>query len=59
MSTKNLARRLEWLEQSLLPVNEEPTVLRVIFVSPDGHRVGGGIEFKVPATPKPLQKRRR
>ena len=58
MAGKNIARRLERLEESLLPVNEEPTVLRIILVSPDGQREDSGIEFKVPATPKLFQKRR-
>ena len=58
MITRNLARRLERLEDSLLPVLEEPLVIRIISVSPDGERVDSGIEFKVPAVPKPFKKRR-
>jgi hypothetical protein len=57
MTNKNLARRLERLEDSLLPVNEEPIIFRIISVSPEGERVDTGMEFKVPAVPKPLQKR--
>lgn len=57
--SRNLTRRLERLEDRLLPVNEEPTVLRIILVSPDDQRIDSGIEFKVPATPKPFQNRRR
>jgi hypothetical protein len=56
MITKNLARRLERLEHSLLPVLEEPLVIRIISVSPEGERVDSGIEFKVPAVPKPFKK---
>src|ERR1039457_2888940 len=41
MISKNLARRLERLEDSLLPVLEEPLVIRIISVSADGERVGG------------------
>ena len=59
MISRNLARRLERLEDSLLPVLEEPLVLRIILVSPDGERVDSGIEFKVPAVPKPFKKGRR
>lgn len=58
MTSRNLTRRVERLEEHLLPINEEPTVLRIILVSPDGQRVDSGIEFKVSATPKPFQKRR-
>jgi len=58
MMSKNLARRLERLEDSLLPVNEEPLVIRIISVSPDGERVDSGIEFKIPAVPKPFKRRR-
>ena len=58
MITKNLARRLERLEDSLLPVLEEPLVIRIISVSPDGQQEDSGIEFKVPAVPKPIKKRR-
>ena len=58
MIGKNLARRLERLEDSLLPVLEEPLVLRIILVSADGQRTDSGIEFKVPTVPKPIKKRR-
>ena len=55
---RNLTRRLERLEDSLLPVNEEPLVLRIIAVSSDGQKTDSGIEFKIPAVPKPLPRRR-
>ena len=58
MISKNLARRLERLEDSLPPALEEPLVIRIISVSPDGEPVDSGIEFKVPAVPKPFKKRR-
>jgi hypothetical protein len=58
MISKNLARRLERLEDSLLPALEEPLVLRIISVSPNGERLDSGIEFKIPAVPKPFKKRR-
>jgi hypothetical protein len=58
MITKNLTRRLERLEDSLLPVLEELLVLRIISVSADGQRIDSGIEFKVPAAPKPIKRRR-
>ena len=58
MISKNLSRRLERLEDSLLTVNEEPLVIRIISVSPDGERTDSGIVFTVPAVPKPFQKRR-
>jgi hypothetical protein len=58
MISKNLARRLERLEDHLLPTLKEPLVIRIISVSPDGERVDSGIEFKVPAVPKPFKKRR-
>ena len=58
MIAKPLSRRLERLEEHLLPINEEPIVLKIILVSPDGQWVDSGIEFKVPATTKPFQKRR-
>ena len=57
MISKNLSRRLERLEDSLLPALEEPVVIRIISVSPDGRREDSGIEFKVPAVPKPFKKR--
>jgi len=58
MISKNLARRLERLEERLAPANEEPTVLKIILVSPDGQRVDSGIEFKVQQAPKPTKKGR-
>ena len=58
MISKNIARRLERLEDSLLPVLEEPLVIRIISVSPDGQRVDSGIEFKVQQVPKPIKKGR-
>jgi hypothetical protein len=59
MMSKNLARRLERLEDSLLPVLEEPLVIRIISVSADAKQVDSGIEYKIPAVPKPLKKGRR
>jgi hypothetical protein len=58
MTSKNLARRLERLEDSVLPASEEPLVLKIISVSSDGERVDSGIAFKVPVVPKPFQKKR-
>jgi hypothetical protein len=58
MIRRNLARRLERLEDSLLPVLEEPLVLKIISVDSDGRQVDSGIEFKIPAAPKPIRKRR-
>ena len=49
MIRKNLARRLERLEESLLPVLEEPVVIKVIYVSLDGQEVDSGIEYRIPA----------
>lgn len=56
MIKRNLARRLERLEDSMLPVLEEPLVLRIISVSPDGKRTDSGIVFTVPAVSKPFKK---
>ena len=58
MISKNLSRRLERLEDSLLPVLEEPLVIHIISVDGDGRRVDSGMEFKVPAVPKTFKKRR-
>jgi hypothetical protein len=58
MIGKNLARRLERLEDSLLPVLEEPLVIHIICVDGDGRREDSGIEFKIPAVPKPFKKGR-
>lgn len=58
MTSKGLARRLERLEESLLPLKEEPIVLRIILVSPDGTRADSGIKFTVPAVPKLFKKGR-
>jgi hypothetical protein len=57
MINKNLSRRLERLEDSLLPV-EEPLVIHIISVDADGRREDSGIEFKVQAVPKPIKKGR-
>ncbi|MGD1021123.1 MAG: hypothetical protein ABSA12_17605 [Verrucomicrobiia bacterium] len=40
MISKNLARRLERLEESLLPVLEEPLVIHIIAVDGDGRKEG-------------------
>lgn len=58
MISKSLARRLERLEDSLLPVLDEPLVIRIISVDADGRREDSGIEFKVQQVPKPLKKGR-
>ena len=58
MTNKNLSRRLERLEDSLLPATEEPIVLKIIWVSPDGERTDSGIVFTVSAARKPFKKER-
>jgi hypothetical protein len=59
MTSRNLARRLERLEADILPVaEEEPMVLRIIAVSPNGEKRDSGIEFTVPAGPKGNKRRR-
>ena len=58
MISKRLARRLEQLEDHLLPVNEEPIAFRIILVSGDGRREDSGMEFKIPTVPQPFKKGR-
>jgi|HubBroStandDraft_1064217.scaffolds.fasta_scaffold10565_1 hypothetical protein len=60
MTSRNPARRLERLAADILPAaEEEPMVLRIISVSANGERVDSGIEFKVPAGPKPVKRKGR
>ena len=58
MISKNLSRRLELLEDSLLPVLEEPLEFVIIAVDGDGRREDSGIRIKVQQAPKPLKKGR-
>jgi len=58
MISKNLSRRLERLEDSLLPVLEEPLVIHIIAVDGDGQKRDSGIRIEVPAVSKPLKKGR-
>ena len=57
MTSRNVARRLEQVEERLLPANEEPLVIRIISVSPDGERSDSGVEFTVPPCPQPPKER--
>jgi len=61
MITKNLSRRLERLEDSLLPANEEPTVIVICPVNSDGKRALDvpEIRFTVHACPRPPKARLR
>ena len=56
MIGKDLARRLEQLEERLLPVNEEPLVLVIIGVDPNGQKAEFR-RFTVPAVPRPPKQR--
>ena len=56
MISKNLARRLKQLEDSLLPVNEEPLEIVIVGVDPDGNPVEEMGRYKVPIVPKPFKK---
>ena len=58
MISRNVSRRLERLEDSLLPVLEEAVVIHIISVDADGRREDSGIRIEVPAVPKPFNKRR-
>ncbi len=57
MTVKNLTRRLERLEENLLPVLEEPLILKFMSIDSEGRRGDSGIEFKIPAARKPIKKR--
>ena len=50
MSITNLSRRLERLENRLLPDTSEPMVLTVCFVSNDGS-INDQMEVRLPAAP--------
>jgi hypothetical protein len=54
MTNKSLVRRLERLEDRLLPTNEEPIVLVIHAVDADG-RSEERIRFTVPASPRPAK----
>jgi hypothetical protein len=58
MIGKNLGRRLERLEESLLPVLEESLVIHIIAVDRYGQKRDSGIRIEVPAVPKPIKKGR-
>ena len=58
MINKSLTRRLEQLEECLLPVNAEPLILKIIAVSPDGKQTDSGIEFRIDPVPKPFKRGR-
>jgi hypothetical protein len=58
MISKSLSRRLEPLEDSLLPVLEEPLVIHIISIDGDGRREDSGIRIQVQQAPKPLKKGR-
>ena len=53
--TRNISRRLAQLEDSLLPVLEEPMVIHIIAVDGDGQRKDTGIKLRVRQVPKPLK----
>jgi len=57
MISKNIERRLERLEDSLLPVLEEPVVIHIITVDADGRREDSGIEFKSTSSPETVQEK--
>src|SRR5690349_12653098 len=53
---RNLARRLERLEDPLLPASEEPIILVIRGVDPDGHVVST-FRLPVPVFPRPPKRR--
>jgi hypothetical protein len=55
MSLKNLSRRLERLEDRLLPDTREPTVLNIVFVSTED----GSVVEKMNITLPPVKNQRR
>jgi hypothetical protein len=58
MISKAISRRLERLEDSLLPVLEEPLLIHIIGVDGDGRRTDTGMRIPVQQVPKPLKKAR-
>jgi hypothetical protein len=58
MVSKNLSRRLEWLEAQLLPAEvEEGPVLVINFVGPD-QQVTSRMEMQLPPVPRPKPRKR-
>jgi hypothetical protein len=57
MIRKNLLRRLERLEDQMLPLTAEPLVLVIIGVDADGQRVEH-CRFTIPAPPRAATKTR-
>ena len=56
MTTRNITRRLERLEEETLPAGE-PKVIQVVFVSTDGTRKEGP-RYEIPAYPARRPRRR-
>ena len=56
MISKNLTRRLERLEDYLLPVMEEPLVIEVQGVDTDG-KIVSTLRFTLPPGPRPAKQR--
>jgi hypothetical protein len=56
MISKNISRRLERLEERLLPSNEEPVVIVVQGVDTDG-QVVQSFQLTVPAYPRLVKQR--
>jgi hypothetical protein len=59
MSLKNLSRRLERLEDRLLPDTSEPTVLTILFVTSGDGRVVEERHITLPAVKNPRGRRGR
>ena len=49
MSNRSVVRRLESLEECLIPV-AEPFVINAVYVNPDGTEAPGGFQVEIPAS---------
>ena len=57
MTNRNFSRRLEWLEDELLPVENRVVILHIQGVTPD-RQVGRSLKFRVIVPSRPPTRRR-
>jgi hypothetical protein len=51
MISRALTRRLEWLEEKVIPMGP-PKVIDIVFINPDRTQAPGGFTFTIPFYPQ-------
>jgi hypothetical protein len=58
MTSRSLARRLDRLEERMVPIDEPSSILKIVYVNSAGTEVPGGYQIEIPSYGRAQNNRR-